>query len=39
MTFSNITRELDDGLHPLDLSLNNGVEVLFLDIREEQEVH
>lgn len=39
MTFTNVTRELDNGLHPLNLSFNNGIEVFFLNVGEEQEVN
>ena len=39
MTFADISRKLDDGLHSPYLSLDNGVEVLLLHFREEQKVH
>ena len=39
MPLTKDTSELDDGLHALDFPLDDLVEVLLLDIREEQEVH
>ena len=39
MAFTKISYKLDYGLHPLDLTLNDGIEILCLDFGEEQEVN
>lgn len=39
MSFAEDTSELDDGLHSLDLTFNDCIEVFFFDLREKQEVY
>ena len=39
MALTQHTGQLNDRLHALHLPLNDDVEVLFLDLREEQEVN
>lgn len=39
MSLSDVSRQLDNSLHPLNLSLDFSVEVLFLYLWEAQEVH
>ena len=39
MPFTEDASELDDSLHPLDLALDDFIEVLFLDLGEHQEVN
>ena len=38
MSISDISRQLDDSLHPLDLTLDVLIEVFLLHLWEEQEV-
>ena len=39
MSFTEHTCQLDDGLHALDLSLDDNVEIFLLDFGERQEVN
>ena len=39
MPITDISCQLDDGLHPLDLALDVFIKVLFLDFRERQEMN
>jgi hypothetical protein len=39
MTLADGTCKLDDGLHPLDLTLDILIKVLLLDLRETEEVN
>jgi hypothetical protein len=38
MPISDISCQLDDGLHPLHLTLDVLIEVLLFDLRKKQEV-
>ena len=38
MTFTDVTSKFDDGLHALDLALDDLVKILLLDLWERQEV-
>lgn len=39
VAFANIPAKLNDGLHTLNLALDDSIKVLFLDFREAQEMN